>query len=209
MFVAGWNVSREVRWPWRRLLPALIASAVAHYLIVDGWQSAGGLPQFPAMLPPLQAQLEIPRPAMAEPETAVAERFSTEPAVRSVPEPRPDRLSQAMPSVAAAVEIRPPENSGAPVPDQRIYPSRELDRFPFSLTPLYLRTGQDRSGSARFWVSIDITGHVVDAELIAADLPAAQAATARELLLAARFAPGFKDERPVKSRILLELRYGP
>jgi hypothetical protein len=40
-------------------------------------------------------------------------------------------------------------------------------------------------------------------------LPAALATSARDLLLAARFSPGFKDERPVKSRILLELRYGP
>lgn len=209
MFVAGWNAYQEVRWPWRRLLPALIASAVAHYLIVDVWQPAGGLPQFPATLPPLQAQLEIPRVAMTEPETAVTERFLPEPAVRSGPEPRPVRLPQAMPPVAAAVEMQSPGNSGAAVPDPRIYPARELDRFPFPLMPLDLRTGQGRTGTARFWVSIDITGSVVEAEFIAADLPAALVSSARELLLAARFSPGFRDERPVKSRILLELRYGP
>lgn len=209
MFVTGWHVSQEVGWPWWRLLPALIASAVVHYLIVDGWQPVGGLPQFPVMLPPLQAQLEIPRVAVAEADTAVAERFSPEPAFRPGPQPRPVRMHQALPPAAAAVEIRPLENSGAPVPDPRIYPARELDRFPFPLTPLDLSTGQGRTGTARFWVSIDITGYVVNAELIAADLPAVLAASARELLLAARFSPGFKDERPVKSRILLELRYGP
>ncbi len=75
--------------------------------------------------------------------------------------------------------------------------------------PLDLRTGLGSVGVVRFWVSIDITGYAVEAEVITGDLPAALAASARDLLLAARFSPGFKNERPVKSRILLELRYGP
>lgn len=207
MITAGWNGSPEARWPWRRLLPALMASAVAHYLIVDGWRAPGGARQFPAAMPPLQAQLEIPRTEMAAPEMVLAENLPLQPAVR--PEPRPARVTQAMPPAATAAEIRTPENPGAAVPDLRIYPARELDRYPVPLTPLDLRTVQGRSGMARFWVSIDITGYAIDAELIAGDLPSALAASARELLLAARFSPGFKDERPVKSRILLELRYSP
>ena len=77
------------------------------------------------------------------------------------------------------------------------------------LLPLDLRTGSGRSGIARFWVSIDGMGNVVDVDSIPGDLPAAQSVSAREWLLGVRFTPAFKDERPVKSRIMLELSYGP
>ncbi|MFZ9561247.1 MAG: hypothetical protein ACO273_03085 [Burkholderiales bacterium] len=207
MVAAAWHFSLEVRWPWRRLLPALMVSALVHYLIVDGWRPSGGAPQFPVVMPQLQAQLELPAVLMAATETAVAENPPLLP--EAVPEPARNRITQKLPAVVSATDIRPAESPGAAVPDLRIYPARELDRFPVPLMPLDLRTGLGSVGVVRFWVSIDITGYAVEAEVITGDLPAALAASARDLLLAARFSPGFKNERPVKSRILLELRYGP
>lgn len=207
MVAAAWLSSVEVRWPWRRLLPALMVSALVHYLIVDGWRPSGGAPQFPVAMPQLQAQLEIPPVLMAAAETAVAENPPLLP--EAMPEPPRNRIAQKLPAVVTAADIRPAESPGPAVPDLRIYPARELDRFPVPLMPLDLRAGPGSVGVVRFWVSIDLTGNVVEAELFAGDLPAALAASARNLLLAARFSPGFKDERPVKSRILLELRYGP
>jgi hypothetical protein len=207
MVAAAWLSSVEVRWPWRRLLPALMVSALVHYLIVDGWRPSGGVPQFPVAMPQLQAQLEIPAALMTATETAVAENPPLLP--EAMPEPPRNRIAQKLPAVVTTADIRPAESPGPAVPDLRIYPARELDRFPVPLMPLDLRTGPGSVGVVRFWVSIDLTGNVVEAELFAGDLPAALAASARNLLLAARFSPGFKDERPVKSRILLELRYGP
>lgn len=208
MISAAWNGSPDARWPWRRLLTALMASAVGHYLIVDGWQPSGGSPQLSVAAPQLQARLEIPEALPAAPEKTIAEVSPAEWLEKQAAVPRPARVAPAIPP-AAATTVGSPENPGATGPDLRIYGARELDRYPVPLTPLDLRTGQGRSGIARFWVNIDSTGYAVEAELIAGDLPALLTASARELLLAARFAPGVKDERPVKSRILLELRYGP
>lgn len=209
MLSAAWNGSPDARWPWRRLLTALMVSAVAHYLIADGWQPSGGLSQPSVAIPQLQARLEMPEDLPAATEKPIAEDTPVESLAKPVPAPRSARVARAMPPAALAAEISSPENPGVAVPDLRIYAARELDRFPVPLTPLDLRTAQGRSGMARFWVSIDVTGYAVEAELITGDLPAALAVSARELLLAGRFSPGFKDERPVKSRILLELRYGP
>lgn len=196
---ASWNAFPDVRWPWRRLFTALMVSAAAHYLIVEGWSLSGGVP-----LPvsrPLQAQLEIPPAAI--PET---------PPVASVPlpvmAPAPARVRQTQPLPAAVAEPHTPPIQGAAPPDLRIYAARELDRFPVPLQPLDLRARTERAGFFRFWVSIDSTGHVIAVDWIPADLPASQAALLREWLLASRFMPGFKDERPVKSRILLELGEG-
>lgn len=209
MFVAGWSISPKIGWPWQRMLPALIASALAHYLIVDVWRPSGGPSQFSAVIPQLQARLEMPEVLPAALEKTIAEDLTAELPEKPAATPRTARVAPAMPPAVAVPETSSPENPGAAVPDLRVYAARELDRYPVPLKPLDLPTGQGRAGIARIWVSIDITGSVVEAEFIAADLPAALAASARELLLAARFSPGFRDERPVKSRILLELRYGP
>jgi hypothetical protein len=209
MISAAWNGSPNARWPWRRLLTALMVSAVAHYLIVDGWRPSGGPSQFPAVIPQLQARLEMPEVLPAAPEKTIAEDSPAELPEKRAALSRTARVAPARAPAVAAPEMNSPENPGAAVPDLRVYSARELDRYPVPLMPLDLRTGQGRSGIARFWVNIDSMGYAVGVELIAGDLPAVLTASARELLLAARFAPGFKDERPVKSRILLELRYGP
>lgn len=94
------------------------------------------------------------------------------------------------------------------MPDLRIYPARELDRYPVPLSPLDLRAVPGQTGIMRFWITVDPAGNVVDVDRVENDVPAALASLARQLLLATRFEPGFKDERPVKCRILLELRYG-
>jgi TonB family protein len=98
--------------------------------------------------------------------------------------------------------------AGAGVPDPRFYQARELDRYPAPLAPLNLQAAAGLSGSVRLWLSIDLTGNVVDVSVADADPSGALESRARESLLATRFMPAMKNERPVKSRILLELRYG-
>jgi hypothetical protein len=101
-----------------------------------------------------------------------------------------------------------PPGDGASVPDLHFYQARELDRYPVPLTPLNLQAAAGRAGSVRLWLSIDHAGNAVDVAVIDADPSGDLASMARESLLATRFMPAVKNERPVKSRILLELRYG-
>lgn len=202
MIAAAWNTSTVCHWPWRRLLPALIASALVHYLIVDGWPPSGGLPHVPAARLQLQAQLELPGEPLVVPEVRSGER-PAEPILAP-----PVAPAAPAPPLVTAVERQAMASAGVAAPDSRIYPARELDRYPVPLAPLDLRAGLGHAGTVRFWVTVDPAGNVADVDRVENDAPAALASLARQLLLATRFEPGFKDERPVKCRILLELRYG-
>jgi hypothetical protein len=201
MIAGAWNASPACRWSWRRLLPALIASALVHYLIVDGWPPSGGIPHVPAAMRQLQAQLELP----AEPLPGIQ---PGELPVAPVPAQQPKPAAAAGLPAVAAVERQPAPSAGAAVPDLRIYPARELDRYPVPLAPLDLRAVPGQTGIMRFWITIDPAGNVVDVDRVENDVPAALTSLARQLLLATRFEPGVKEQRPVKCRILLELRYG-
>ena len=201
MIAGAWNASPACRWPWRSLLPALIASALVHYLIVDGWPPSGGIPHVPAAMRQLQAQLELP----AEPLPGIQ---PGELPVAPVPAQQPKPAAAAGLPAVAAVEQQPAPSAGAAVPDLRIYPARELDRYPVPLAPLDLHAVPGQTGIMRFWITIDPAGNVVDVDRVENDVPAALTSLARQLLLATRFEPGVKEQRPVKCRILLELRYG-
>lgn len=75
------------------------------------------------------------------------------------------------------------------------------------MAPLELH-GVGMAGPVRVWVSIDFAGAVADVTVIDADPSGILQRQVRDQLLAVRFIPGMKDERAVRSRILLELRYG-
>jgi hypothetical protein len=60
----------------------------------------------------------------------------------------------------------------------------------------------------RAWVSIDLAGNVVDVEMVDIDPSGVLRRQLREQLLAVQFMPGMKNDRPVRSRILLELLIG-
>lgn len=110
-------------------------------------------------------------------------------------------------AVPQAPDTPLPAGAGAIVPDSRFYQARELDRYPEPLAPLNLRAAAGRAGSVRLWLSIDRAGNVVDVAVVDAGPSGELESMARESLLATRFMPAVKNERPVKSRILLELRY--
>ncbi len=203
MFAATCNAYPVCRWPWRRLWLALIMSTLAHYLIVEGWPPTGGVPLAPSANLQLHAQLELPAAPPAVPVIASGEQN-----VKPIPAQPAAPVAPATQPAVSAIVPQPGPSAGAAMPDPRIFPARELDRYPVPLTPLELRAGTNPAGIVRLWATIDAAGNVVDVDLVAGDAPAALALMARQLLLAARFEPGFKDERPVKCRILLELRYG-
>jgi hypothetical protein len=186
-------------WPAGRLALSLLFSLLLHWLIVEGWQPSGG-PRSVAGPPPLQARLEIPAPGPAL-------SSAGEPAV----EPGNDR------KLASAARYPHPESRVAPAqppsiaqpagstgPDLRFYTARELDRYPVPLVPLKPVAVDGRAG-LRFWLGIDATGIVVEVTPGDGGGQGVEASRAREILLATRFEPAFKDGKPVRSRVLLAL----
>lgn len=205
MTVTTWNAALPRRWPWRRLLPAIGLSLLVHVLIVDSWRPSAGAQPSGAVPAPLQARLETAAP-LAMPAADLTD-IPLEPdrarPVAGVRVPAP-RVTPVAPMTGTPLT----GSAGASVPDPRFYQARELDRYPLPLAPLNLQAAAGLSGSVRLWLSIDLTGNVVDVSVADADPSGALESMARESLLATRFMPAMKNERPVKSRIQLELRYG-
>lgn|GEM_PF-2803258 len=120
---------------------------------------------------------------------------------------RPPLLARKSPPTAASPEVQSSATPGSVIPDSRFYSARELDRFPAPVQPLELRAAMGQSGSVRLSIGIDLAGRVVDVEVVDGDPSGVLETYAREQLQAVRFMPGLKDDRPVRSRILLELHY--
>ena len=187
--------------PVRRLIIALGASLLAHYMVVGAWR--GGTPQSAVSPAAIAARLEAPAsPAEVlllrdAPGTGVASPPAAIQAWSGVPQLVRNAVRPAQPAIATV-------QSG---PDTRVYLARELDRYPAPVAALSLDAGAGgaSAGSVRLWVSIDQTGQVTDIAVIDAEPPVVFDAVARERLLGMRFSPAHKDERPVKSRVLLVL----
>ncbi len=194
----AWGRSVSVR----RLLIALPISLLVHILIVEGWHGAGGAQQV-IMVTPLQARLEYTPIAEAEHSRETLAAAGSRESPLAV---HPDR-----PALAAPRSRTLRADSGiSHGPDTRFYLARDLDIFPVPLVPLSLRSNaQDGTGHIRLWVSIDHTGQVVDVAAVDAEPPGMYEQPVRDQLLVARFDPARKDGRPVKSRVLLALRWGP
>ena len=190
--------------PVRRLIIALGASLLAHYMIAGAWR--GGAPQSAVSQTAIAARLEPSRlaadaPLLRDaPGTGVASPPAAIHAWSGVPQLARNAARPAQPAVATA-------QSG---PDTRVYLARELDRYPAPVAALSLDVGAGgaSAGSIRLWVSIDQTGQVTDITVIDAEPPVVFDAVTRERLLGMRFSPAHKDERPVKSRVLLVLSHG-
>lgn len=192
--------------PVQRLLIALGASLLAHFLIAGGWTGGAG-PHHPAVaVPPLQARL-APGPESAN---APALELPASAASAVLPVATPPATPRLRPARPATVVVTKPASAAPRAPDMRFYLARELDQYPSPLTALDPGAGTHGSatGSVRLWVNIDQAGQVVDAAVIDADPPGVREQSARELVLATRFLPARRDGRPVKSRVLLVLRHG-
>jgi len=207
MIAARWSAVPVQRWSWRRLAVALGASLLAHYLVVGGWPVSGGGRTATVMTPQLHAQLQISAVPLTVPFTESADQPEEPEQLISAPPVAVlvDRVARRSP--AAASETQPAAHARLSVPDPRFFPARELDRYPAPLVPLDLR-GMGAGGAVRAWVSIDLAGNVVEVMVVDAGPSVALQQQVREQLHAVRFMPGMKDERPVRSRVLMELVYG-
>lgn len=95
-------------------------------------------------------------------------------------------------------------------PDPTYYSARDLDTYPRPAVPLELdRFAADAGTSIKLILLIDEGGSVNEIKLVE---PASQGPlqeAVRGVLAAARFIPGSKDGRAVKSRVLLDVIFRP
>lgn len=94
------------------------------------------------------------------------------------------------------------------------YSAHELDVYPTSRTSLFIeypaRAALERvSGRVLVRVSLDETGKVSDVSIVSAEPQGYFEDAVRAALAGARFRPGRKDGRDVRSRILIKLEFDP
>lgn len=196
----------------RRMIAALALSLLAHVLLAEFWVGASGVSPGAAHMPPqvwlntgaVSGQL---RPAFSSLSSGMDEGQQGQILPPSPSFPRgvaTPRISVAASHPAAGRKAVPAEPAAESATDHRFYLARELDHFPAPLSPLILDSAA--AGSVRLWVSIDRTGKVLDAVVVAApahDAHDAFAQIVRERVLAAPFRPARKDAHAVSSRVLL------
>lgn len=203
----------------QRLGAALALSALLHLWLAAGLQVEVPLRGArPPAVGPIVVRLEV-RADVDEATRAVEPRHAETPPLarrRSRAAPAPVRESAPQPDTAVS-ETHPARTSGAAralpnVPDPTYYSARELDAYPRPLAPLGFdhpeRAGRGRvGGRLLLQLLIDELGAVKDVSVVEAEPAGYFDEAARSVLAAARFVPGMKDGRAVKSRLLLSVSF--
>jgi periplasmic protein TonB len=198
--------------PCRRLAAALALSAFAHALfsVLLKPGTAGRSAAVYAARIPFAISVRI---ALPEPQLPSASPDS-EHDIAAQAAPLPGRSKRERP--ASPVNIGPPKGPSAgpaEIRDPTYYPARELDVYPALAAALDLRplndARDDLKGRALLLVLIDAQG-LVDEVSVVEPGPAAQFdEAAKHALREARFTPALKHGRAVRSRILVNIAYGP
>jgi TonB family protein len=143
----------------------------------------------------------------------------------------PDEVGAQPATVPAARELDArasvrPATSASPAPaletpravqrasDPVYYSARDLDVYPAPLAPLQFRypahlSGERASGEVLVRLLLDETGSVDEATVIAAQRAEPFDEYARAILAAARFSPGRRDGRAVKSQLTVRVSVEP
>lgn len=210
-----------------RLIMACALSAMLHVWLLIGIpiNPTGGVPKVVSVI---TAHLEAAAPEPADEVVAVG-TVSSEPATDSlaseVVEPVAPVAVVGQRQSSPATEVRrelpsatgpaPTPSAGIEVPfirDPTYYPAKQLDVYPQPLTPIRLEyppaaANARVDGRLTVLVLIDEFGIVNDVSVVEAK-PAGyfeEAATAE--FRAARFSPAEKQGHPVKSRVMLQVKY--
>lgn len=200
----------------RRLTVALALSALLHGALLV---APDGHLTHPVSAPAtVQVRLigEAPSVALAVPVAPAPTEVAGAGVARAAPKEPPLRkpTTRAPGRDPGAPEIRGVSPAAPAVPrDPTWYSARELDELPRPLRPIRpprtTAPAQDSApGRVVLQLAIDETGTVTDAAIVDADPPGALAARAVAAGREARFRPGTKGGRIVKSRVLLELTFG-
>jgi protein TonB len=208
-----------------------IALALAVSAIIHAWLAAGMAVEAPQRpLPPaahaLTAELERvtdSTAADAKPEYEVAPADAAEPLLMRAHAQRltegflpasqrsktavTNREIAAVPTAVAALPL-------PPATDVTYYPARELDVYPAPQAPLRFEYPERAAhehvgGSLRIMLLLDEGGAIDSMSVIAAEPRGYFEDSTRAVFAAARFFPGRKDGRAVKSRVLVDVNYDP
>jgi len=195
----------------RRLLLALVASALLHWWLAHTADSPGARRMRAAGSEPVRATLATPEVDGTAPQTV--------PRVSPLPESRVEQAANSNRRTAAAVTSSVAAHVSEPratvasngtaaytqPSDPTYYAARSLDVYPKALTTLDLGA-QHGAVNVRATVFIDESGSVNDVRAIEASAAEIERA-ARDLLMRTRFTPAIKDGRVVKAQVLLSLDY--
>jgi hypothetical protein len=195
---------------------ALALSALTHLVLAAALES--GAPPRNARdvgILPLDVRLELLREAASGADAALDREAPVEAhaAMRdtaSSEDARPPASSLTQSAKARDADQQPvlPE-----VPDATVYEARDLDSYPRPVVPLdFGRVVGLSAGHAfaalRFELIIDELGVVNHVAFVQSVPPGHADERLRGLLAVARFVPAYKDQRAVKSRVVLSINLG-
>lgn len=157
---------------------------------------------------PITVQAEL-----ADPEPAPVEVAAVPPAARPLPSPP---AASAPPVVAPpATAAKESQRSLVEIPtavDLAYYSAREVDVLPRALRdirPEYPTEADRRrlSGSVKLQLKLEADGRVSDVEVVESTAPGMFDESALAAFRQARFSPAQRNGRPVRARILIEVKY--
>jgi len=205
-----------------RLLVAVLVSAALHLSLMFG--VAVRRPGPAALSEPILAHIEVAGRVPALHRESVAQRAAAQrsaQATRPAPRPSPGGVVQT-PAVEPAIQAAAPatvvpEDELPPVEmpllaDPTWYPAAQLDVFPAALEPVrpaYPETAADTLGQVTLLLLVDDTGRVHECSVVDAQPEGVFDEAAVVAFRSARFAPGRKDGRSVRSRVLVKVLFNP
>jgi protein TonB len=121
--------------------------------------------------------------------------------------------SAPLPAVAARLdESRLPSADVPLLVDVAWYDAKDLDLYPHPLAPVrpaYPTSAPDVSGEVTLLLLIDEAGAVHQLSVVAAEPPGYFEEPALRAFQVARFAPAQREGRPVRSRVVVKVRFAP
>lgn len=211
-------VDSALKQNWSRLLVACTLSLLLHLALLLGIPvyPTGGVPQ---AAHPIYARLEPAANSDPQPrEVTLTPTEKTGAPVRedARPEPAATKAEPKRESRRAANESVSAPMAGIELPlsrDPTYYPARQLDIYPQPLAPIKLgyperAAAQRLDGNLLLLLLIDEFGVVNEASVVEAQPQGYFEEAALSVFRAMRFSPAQKHGHPVKSRVLMQVRYG-
>jgi protein TonB len=165
-------------------------------------------------MPRAQART-APTAARAAGSTAIAapERAEGESAATALSQPSPEPIPEPAPSTPGYLDDRRLPDVDIPVlVDPTWYTAKDLDLYPQPLAPVepaHPASVPDIAGEVTLLLSIDEFGVVQELSVVTAEPAGHFEQPALQAFNGVRFAPAQRDGRPVRSRIVLKVRFAP
>ncbi len=201
-----------------RLLLALVLSAAVHLSFIYG------IAVGPAEPDPAQAIVvrlaPMPVVSKAAVEARRAQRTVVVPAASGASVPAPElrdlepraALEPALASPARPDESTLPHVEVPLIVDPAWYAARDLDLFPRAMAPVdpvYPESVADVSGQVSLLLKIDEFGSVQEVTVVNAEPAGYFENSASQAFKAAHFSPAQRDGHPVRSQIVVKVRFTP